>query len=309
MSPIRQNRLRPTIGRGLRNLLNSEIAAPFVARFASGFRLKRISAMMRVKNEEAFLRMAAESILPLVDEVVIVDNDSSDATPQIARSLSELHADKIRVFSYPYAVARVGSENNELASGHDGRNSPRLLANYYNWCMQRCRMNYILKWDGDMIATPSLARHIAQFKKSHDLIMWVFGANLHPDHQHLVGAPTDTQREIERAMPLPGAVKSHLSPYTDGHPLLFPKFLATHRPDFWWCEALDTPWVRWSVRNVGVEGCGFLHLKYCRPDPYEHWSSDFAALMKRGVVPGPDVPLELRPLVGSLQAGAAGAIQ
>jgi hypothetical protein len=286
------------IRRHLRKFLNSSIGAPFVTPLASGFRRKRISAMMRVKNEQAFLRLSVESILPLVDEIVIIDNNSTDATGRIALELSRLCPGKVRVHQYPYVVARVGSENLALASSVSGRKSPHLLANFYNWCMRQCRMNYILKWDGDMVATPALVRHIEHFRHSRDLVMMIFGANLHPDGQHLVGASASTKREIEFALGRPGAVESHTSPFTDVHPLLFPRSLAKHRPDFWWCEALYTPWMPWCIY---VEECGFLHLKYCRPNPYEHWSDDFAALMKRGVVPGPLVPVELRPLVESIE--------
>jgi hypothetical protein len=161
-------------------------------------------------------------------------------------------------------------------------------------------MNYILKWDGDMVMTPALARHIEHFRYSSDLVMMVFGANLHPDCQHLVRASTSAKREIEVAMGQPGAVESHTSPYTDLHPLLFPRFLAKHRTDYWWCESLHTPWIHWSVV---VKECGFLHLKYCRPNPYEHWSDDFAALMKKGVVSGPIVPIDLRALVKAIGPG------
>jgi hypothetical protein len=239
------------------------------------------------------LQASVESILPLTDEVVIIDNNSTDATPQIAEDLARLHPSKIRICKYSHIVARVGSENQALASTKNGLNSPQLLANFYNWSLSQCRMNYILKWDGDMVITPALARHIEHFRYSRDFVLMVLGANLHPDRQHLVGASMSTKQEIEAAMGQPGAVENHLSPYTDLHPLLFPRFLAKHGNNFWWCESLHTPWM---YRSVVVKECGFLHLKYCKPNPYEHWSDDFAALMKKGLVPGPLVPIELRSL-------------
>ncbi len=280
-------------------LLGSRIVRRFVTLVASKFHHKRISVMMRIKNEEAFLRASVESILPLVDEVVIIDNNSTDATPFIAQDLVQSHPEKIRVCQYNHAIARVGSENQALASTKEGRKSPRLLANYYNWCMRQCRMNYILKWDGDMLATPAFARQIEHFRNSHEyLVMLVFGSNLHPDRDHLVGASMSTQHEIEMAMGQATSVANHISPYTDIHPLLFPRFLAVHRTDYWWCESLYTPWRRWSF---SLKESGFLHLKYCKPDPYEHWSDDFAELMKKGIVPGPAVPAELGPLVKSVE--------
>ncbi len=44
-------------------------------------RVKQISAMMRVKNEEEFLAASVLSIADFVDEIVIIDNLSTDNTP------------------------------------------------------------------------------------------------------------------------------------------------------------------------------------------------------------------------------------
>jgi glycosyltransferase involved in cell wall biosynthesis len=80
--------------------------------------------MMRVKNEETSLRASAESTLPLAAEIVIIDNDSTDATPRIARDLARVHPEKIRICRYSHVVARMGSENLPLTSSSSGRNSP-----------------------------------------------------------------------------------------------------------------------------------------------------------------------------------------
>ena len=73
---------------------------------------------------------------------------------------------------------------------------------------------------------------------------------------------------------------------------------------------LYSPWERWpslsfdprpSDLSFLAKDCGYLHLKYCKPDPYENFSSEFAELIKIGVVPGPDLPFELRGLAESYQ--------
>jgi glycosyltransferase involved in cell wall biosynthesis len=277
---------------------------------AAGFRRKRISAMMRVKNEEAFLRASVESILPLVEEIVIVDNDSTDATPRIADDLSISHPGKIRVFHYLHAIAKVGSENQTLASTADGRKSPRLLANYYNWCLQQCRMNFVLKWDGDMVATKVLAEHIEAFRNSEYVMMGIFGANLHPDRHHLVAASEAIQQQIKEGMSLDQtSVLNWTSPYTAVEPRLFPRFLSSYRSDVWWCEVLHSPWSRWTSLSFDprpadlrflAKDCGYLHLKYCKPSPYENFSNDFADLIKIGVVSGPPLSPELRRLAEAI---------
>lgn len=298
---------------GLRRLhraFRGRVFAPLViAPLARGFRPKRISAMMRVKNEEQFLRASVESILPLVEEVVLVDNASTDATPQIARELARRHPDKVRLFTYPYSVARVGAENQELAATAEGRRSPRLLANYYNWCLQRCRMNFVLKWDGDMVATPFFAEQIEVFRRSKHLIVQIIGANVHPDRCHLIGASAEQQRRILEGMGAPMTVENWTAPYTDAEMRLFPRLAAEYRNDFWWCESLHTPWARYGTliqnslggrENFSIAGCSYLHLKYCKHNPYENFSNEFAGLIRSGIAVGPPLPPALAALAASL---------
>ena len=206
----------PLNAKRLRKAFAARIAKPLlIGPLAARFRRKRISAMMRVKNEEAFLRASAELILPMVDEIVIIDNNSSDATPRVAGDLARSFPAKVRVYDYPHEIAKVGSENQALAATPADRASPRLLANYYNWCLRRCRMNFVLKWDGDMVATPAFAAHIEMFKKSSYVMMGVFGANLHPDRRHLVAASESIRREIKKGMDLDEtSVLNWTSPYT-----------------------------------------------------------------------------------------------
>jgi glycosyltransferase involved in cell wall biosynthesis len=295
----------------LRKVFAARIAKPLIAPLAGGFRRKHISAMMRVKNEEAFLRASAESILPIVDEIVIIDNGSSDATASIAGDLARASPAKVRVYSYPHEIAKVGSENQALAATTEGRKSPGLLANYYSWCLRRCRMNFVLKWDGDMIATKTFAEHLDFFKSSSYVMMGVFGANLHPDRRHLVAASETIQERIKKGMSLDQtSVLNWTSPYTAVEPRLFPRLFSKYKADRWWCEVLYSPWERWSSLSFDprpadlrflAKDCGYLHLKYCKPRPYENFSNDFAELIKIGVVPGPDLPPELRRLVPSYQ--------
>ena len=109
-------------------------------------RPKRISAMVRVKNEEEFLAAAVRSIVDSVEEVVVVDNGSTDATPAVIASLRADYPRTIVSHRYPYEIARVGSETWELLAASAGA-SPHLSGTYYNWCLRRCTQPYVLKWD------------------------------------------------------------------------------------------------------------------------------------------------------------------
>jgi cellulose synthase/poly-beta-1,6-N-acetylglucosamine synthase-like glycosyltransferase len=66
---------------------------------------RRVSAMLRVKNDEEFLAAAVRSIIDSVDEVVLVDNGSTDATPKVIAALRAEFPDKVVVYGYPYEIA------------------------------------------------------------------------------------------------------------------------------------------------------------------------------------------------------------
>ena len=74
----------------------------------------------------------------------------------------------------------------DLARSPSGRHSPRLLANYYNWCLAKCKMKYVVKWDADMVATPKLVDAVSYFRDSSAQVMCGSGANVHPDRIHYV---------------------------------------------------------------------------------------------------------------------------
>ena len=105
-----------------------------------------ISAMLRVKNEERTIRASIISIIDFVDEVLVVDNGSTDKTPDIIDELVFSYPDKILSRTYPFRVSLCGLEfaNTPADSIHS-------LAYYYNWCKSGCKFSYLIKWDADMI--------------------------------------------------------------------------------------------------------------------------------------------------------------
>lgn len=107
-----------------------------------------VSAMVRVKNEEAKLAHCLRSILPVFDEIILVDNRSTDGTLDIAQGIRERHdpRGKLRIFSYPYKLARFGPEHD--ATPEDSIHS---AVYYTNWSLSHCTRRYVCKWDGDML--------------------------------------------------------------------------------------------------------------------------------------------------------------
>ncbi|CAA0121449.1 putative glycosyltransferase EpsJ [BD1-7 clade bacterium] len=113
-----------------------------------GPKLVGVSAMLRVKNEAGMIAQCINSIVDVFDEIVVIDNGSTDATVSIVRALQERYAadnKAIRIFSYPHDIARCGLEHKQTSE-----NSVHSLAYYYNWCLSHCRYNYVCKWDADM---------------------------------------------------------------------------------------------------------------------------------------------------------------
>ena len=110
--------------------------------------------MLRVKNEERFIRKCIQGIVGVFDEIVVIDNGSTDSTNAILRELSESDElrDRLKIHQYPFSIARCGPEH--AATNEFSLSS---LAYYYNWCLSKCKYSLVVKWDADMYS-PSATR-------------------------------------------------------------------------------------------------------------------------------------------------------
>ena len=72
-----------------------------------------VSGMVRVKNEESKIYYCLSSIYDVFDEIVLVDNASTDRTLDIAREFKNEKdkAGKIKIYFYPFKLARCGDEH------------------------------------------------------------------------------------------------------------------------------------------------------------------------------------------------------
>lgn len=251
-----------------------------------------ISAMVRVKDEEEFLHAAVSSIVDCVDEVVLIDNLSSDASPEIMERLRREHPSKVVLRSYPYSIRRVGHENRTLSI--ENGNAPHLSSAYYNWCLRQCRHPYVLKWDADMVALPGLGARLQQWRASRKPIMTLYGANVHPDRQHLLAARISDREVLEKKLGDAGIPKWVASLTHDApEPRLFPKRFARYRNRVGWTQSLESPFydARFKTRfRFRVQEPAYLHLKFCKRHPCANYSPDLAALIAGNVGVGP--PLE-----------------
>jgi|SoiMethySBSTD1v2_1073268.scaffolds.fasta_scaffold05096_5 sulfotransferase famil protein/glycosyl transferase family 2 len=108
------------------------------------------TAVVRAKNEADPLPWVLPSLFRAVDRVVLVDNGSTDGTPEVARHVAEEcgAAERLEVYSYPFSVARCGEEHLETRA-----ESVHSLVYFYNWSFSHVRTGYVLKWDADMVLT------------------------------------------------------------------------------------------------------------------------------------------------------------
>jgi glycosyltransferase involved in cell wall biosynthesis len=245
---------------------------------------KVVTAMIRVKNEEQFLLAAVASIVDHVDRIVIIDNQSIDRTPRIISDLVSSYPGKITGCSYDHSIYRVGKENAAAAAAN--KNDPRLLSNYYNFCLEQCRTRYVLKWDGDMIATKMFGYELRDFRNSKSMILSFRGANLHPNRTTLIAPRRDENGKWD-------VLDNWTDEFTDPEPRIFPKFMAGYDTGFSWCEKLITPFLDDFKWTRLVEKPVYAHMKYCKEDPYANMSTEFATDVQRRIREGRPLDNEL----------------
>ena len=243
------------------------------------FKEKSISAMIRVKNGEEFLKESIESIISVCDEVVIINNRSTDKTSEVIKGLQRLYSKKIKVYKYDHDVTKVGEDSYDLYKIDP--KSPKLTHNFYNWCLEKTSYPFILKWDDDMIATDELIKSIISFKRSKYLQYNFGGVNVAPDH------------------------KSSYQWHAGSEPRISPKFLSTYKySDYNFVEGsfggeYIEQWV--SCKEVLIKkDSGYLHLKYCKQDPVSNQSKEFASKIGEKLIVSGELSQEDSKVVDSI---------
>lgn len=101
-----------------------------------------ISWIARLKNAEDFLEIVVESHIPFLDEIILVDNMSTDNTKKICLKLAEKYQKKIKFFEYNYNILPIWTKNliwNSLYS----------FSYYTNWCFSKSSYKYVMRLDDD----------------------------------------------------------------------------------------------------------------------------------------------------------------
>ena len=143
-------------------LVNREGLAAFDCEPDHGNRDRGLSAMFRVHNEEAWIEAALESVLPWVDEAVVVLNRCTDQTAKIVQRVKmRSHPGAVRKFAYPFKLHPMGPGHSDCP-----QDSVHACSYYYNFAQAKTRFSHVLKWDGDMVAMDWLGNSI------RDLLSW-----------------------------------------------------------------------------------------------------------------------------------------
>ena len=217
------------------------------------------SAFVRAKDEASKIELCLRSILPVFDEIHVIDNGSRDDTAEIVGRVRESTAagDRIRVHSYPFALGRFGPEHDETPA-----DSLHSLVYFTNWALSRCTRRYACKWDADMVLAreqrDAFAGLIAGLDRGWPAAWSLAGQTVYrtPDGSFL--APRgEVNREV-RIAPC-------------GYDARF------HKREHW--EQLVRP--RWLRTRHFAPVC-FHELKFLDEEEFDHWSTtEFPSPRKR----------------------------
>jgi len=249
--------------------------------------------MVRIKNEEEFLYAAVSSIVDCVEEVVLVDNQSTDSSPAIIGRLHHEHPQKVSTWHYPHEIRRIGRENWSYAEDPDKQDSPHLSANYFNWCKGHCTRSHILNWDGDMIATEHFYDTVRAWRESDTQVVFCRGVNVHPDRQHLIAAISTDRDAMLSSLSVPGLPRWATRMTRDSpEARIYPNPGSTFTTDRLWTQRISTPFVdddpqRRYVREA--DGVSYLHMKFCKREPFSNYSDDLAQALSNNFTVGPAI--------------------
>lgn len=220
---------------------------------------KGISGVIRIKNEEKNINMCLESVYSLFDEIVLVDNGSSDKSLDlINKFIGEKDIKKkIRLFNYPFELARFGPDH-EIT--HE--NSLNSAVYFSNWALSKCKYNYICKWDADMIFKNSredyLKEKLSRIVNIKDQVYFPIGQTVYVNTDNKIYYDPDELNSEQRIFPNNNAYnfrKSELFEYT-------------HVPE--------------NIERKKFKEVMFYEIKRIEDNEFEHWStSDFKTDRKK----------------------------
>jgi len=136
-----------------------------------------ISLIIRAKNEELNLKYCIESVVDLVDEIIFVDNNSTDDTYKIMNDYAMKYSN-IKLYKYNINVSKVGIEHEEALK----TNNMNTLGTFYNWCLSKATRYNIFKWDADFICVRNNFKQLVELydlkNRNDKFAIWFTGKTL-----------------------------------------------------------------------------------------------------------------------------------
>jgi glycosyltransferase involved in cell wall biosynthesis len=134
-----------------------------------------ISCVIRALNEAEWAQLSILSLLEFADEIIFVDNGSSDGTPDRVRELKDgWGIDKLKIYSFP-VVDAVKVRMSDLC----------------NFAFSRATKSWLFLWDADFIARTDQLYSIMEFRdlwgefRNRVDYFRLAGPNLWGDHEHV----------------------------------------------------------------------------------------------------------------------------
>jgi glycosyltransferase involved in cell wall biosynthesis len=104
------------------------------------------AVVLRVKNECNTIYNCIKTIVDIIDQIVVVDNGSTDGTLELLKQIEKEHSNVI-LYEYKITIPNVGNEH----AINVNNKSINTIATYYNWCLSKVNRYTVIKWDADFI--------------------------------------------------------------------------------------------------------------------------------------------------------------
>lgn len=126
----------------------------------------KISANIVCNNEKYWIKDSIESIVNIVDEIIYVDDSTTDGSLEIVKSLSETHRN-IKIYEY---------------KDHNLKN----LGDLKNFALEKSKNDFILRWDADFIAYDDIHKLFEYCERNKNIFdgYILTGPNLSGDIYH-----------------------------------------------------------------------------------------------------------------------------